>query len=76
MFNQYLDSPLYKLAELRSIRHLNVALKQVYMTPNTVLCRGEIFRIENPSVWQIPMFSQIFPMRNMGRLCAKRLLKK
>jgi hypothetical protein len=34
---------------------------------------GEIFRIENPSVWQIPMFSQLFPMRNIGRLCAKRL---
>jgi hypothetical protein len=33
--------------------------------------RGENFRIENPSVWQIPMFSQIFPMINMGRLCAK-----
>jgi hypothetical protein len=29
-------------------------------------CVGDIFRIENPSVWQIPMFSQIFPMRNMG----------
>jgi hypothetical protein len=22
--------------------------------------RSDIFRIENPSVWQIPMFSQIF----------------
>jgi hypothetical protein len=32
----------------------------------------DIFRIENPSVWQIPMLNQIFPMRNMGRLCAKR----
>jgi hypothetical protein len=32
-------------------------------------------RIENPSVWQIPMCSQIFPMRNMGRLCAKLLEK-
>jgi hypothetical protein len=31
--------------------------------------RGNIFRIENTSVWQIPMFSQSFPMRNMGRLC-------
>jgi hypothetical protein len=38
--------------------------------------RGDIFRIENPSVWQIPMLSQIFPMRNMGRLCVKRLYKK
>jgi hypothetical protein len=35
--------------------------------------RGDIFRQENPSVWQIPMFSQIFPMKNMGRICAKRL---
>jgi hypothetical protein len=32
-----------------------------------------IFQNENPSVWQIPMFSQIFPMRNMGWLCAKLL---
>jgi hypothetical protein len=30
-------------------------------------------RIENPSVWQIQIFSQLFPTRNMGRLCAKRL---
>jgi hypothetical protein len=37
------------------------------------ISRGDIFRIENPIVWLIPMFSQIFPMRNMGRLCAKRL---
>jgi hypothetical protein len=29
--------------------------------------RGDIFRIENPSVWQIPMLSQIFPTRNMDR---------
>jgi hypothetical protein len=35
--------------------------------------RGDIFRIENPSVWQISMFSQILPMGNMGKLCAKRL---
>jgi hypothetical protein len=27
---------------------------------------GDIFREENPSVRQIPMVSQIFPMRNMG----------
>jgi hypothetical protein len=32
---------------------------------------GNIFRIENPGVWKILMFSQIFPMRNMGRLCTK-----
>jgi hypothetical protein len=32
---------------------------------------GDIFRKQNPSVWQIPMFSQIFPLRNMDRLCAK-----
>jgi hypothetical protein len=31
--------------------------------------RGDIFRIENPSVWQIPLFSQILPTRYMGRLC-------
>jgi hypothetical protein len=24
------------------------------------ICRGDIFRIENPTVWQIPMLSQIF----------------
>jgi uncharacterized membrane protein len=36
---------------------------------------GDIFRIENPSVWQIPIFSKnfLFPMRNIGRLCAKPL---
>jgi hypothetical protein len=34
---------------------------------------GDIFRIENPSVWQIPMFSQVFPLRKIGRLCAKCL---
>jgi hypothetical protein len=33
--------------------------------------RGNIFRIENPSVWQIPMFRKIFPMKNMGRSCTK-----
>jgi hypothetical protein len=31
------------------------------------------FRIENPSVWQIPMFSQNFPMRNMDILCVEFL---
>jgi hypothetical protein len=34
-----------------------------------------IFRIDNSNVWQIPMFSRIFPMRNMGILCAKCLQK-
>jgi hypothetical protein len=29
--------------------------------------KDDIFRTDNPSVWQIPMFSQIFHMRNMGR---------
>jgi hypothetical protein len=37
------------------------------------LTRGVIFRIENPSVWQISMFSQILPMRNMGRLYPKNV---
>jgi hypothetical protein len=35
------------------------------------ISRSKIFRIESPNAWQIPMFGQIFPMRNMGRLCAK-----
>jgi hypothetical protein len=42
---------------------------------NSEIIRGDIYRIENPSVWQIPMFKQIFPMRNMGRLCVKWLKK-
>jgi hypothetical protein len=45
--------------------------RYVYNSPHyTVLQQRQdnIFRIENPSVWQILMFSQIFPMRNMGRL--------
>jgi hypothetical protein len=33
----------------------------------------DVFMQRRPRVWQIPMVSQIFPMRNMGRLCAKRL---
>jgi hypothetical protein len=45
-------------------------LKSVLLTRTY---RGDIFRIKNPSVWQIPMFSQIFPMRNMARLGEKRL---
>jgi hypothetical protein len=32
------------------------------------ISRCDIFKIENHSVYQIPMFSQIFPMRNMGIL--------
>jgi hypothetical protein len=35
--------------------------------------RSDIFRIENPRVWQIPMFSQIFTSRNLARFWAKRL---
>jgi hypothetical protein len=37
---------------------------------------GEIFRKENPSVWQITMFSQICPMRNMGIDYVRNICKK
>jgi hypothetical protein len=29
-------------------------------------CRSDIFRIENLSVWQIPMLSQIFTLEKFG----------
>jgi hypothetical protein len=43
-------------------KECNNFLKNIYKNET----RGDIFRTENPSAWQIPMFSQIFPMRNMG----------
>jgi hypothetical protein len=54
----------------------NLAYTPTIMVSNVaVVYRGDILRrIKNPSVWQIPMFSQqIFAFRNMGRFCAKRL---
>jgi hypothetical protein len=38
--------------------------------------RSDIFRIENPSVWQIPMVSQIFTLREIWLDFEQNVCKK
>jgi hypothetical protein len=41
-----------------------------------ILFRSDIFRIENPSVWQIPVFSQIFYLREIWQDFEQNVCKK
>jgi hypothetical protein len=69
-----------KVTELVSLCFPNNVFCVVRMTgiiQYTVYCTGgDIFKIEKSIVWPITMFGPIFPMRNMGTLCAKHLEEK